>query len=93
MFIRDDIAGWTIWKATGGRTREAQRKYILTLNSIRHPVDDSLVASVQKYEDYVYFQSAGPLVSLESNNETPENWALQNFTLPDNGGEHFAQLV
>ena len=93
IYKRDNIAGWTIWKTTGGRTRKAQRKYILTFNSTQHLAAGSLVASVQEYNDYVFFQSAGPLISHESNDETTENWALQNFTLPNDGGEHFAQLV
>ena len=55
IYKMDDIAGWTIWKKTGGRTREAQRKYILTSNSTQHLAAESLVASVQEYEDYVFF--------------------------------------
>ena len=40
-----------------------------------------------------FFQSVRTLLSNESNDETTENWALQIFTLPKDGGEHFAQLV
>ena len=93
IYKRDDIAGWTIWKTTGERTREAQRKFILTPTSTHQVAAGSLVALVTEYDDYIFFQSAGYVLPHELNNKTNENWALQNFTLPEDGGKHFAQLV
>ena len=46
-----------------------------------------------EYDDYIFFQSAGHVLPHEITTDTTDNWALQKFTLPEDGGQHFAQLV